>query len=317
MSLVLWSIFALAIIFTANTLTASSAATRSRWDWAGFYEQKAGIPLPQELRRPVQLRIQAQERWRVVGGLTGLGLGAVLVLLLGFAEDRGPLVMLTAVLGMACGGAQAILAGQRSLLPDGPRYARSQATEKPDYVPEGFLRAARLGPFAAAATALLAWAVLANAPFGFPNDGEWQGWMVAAWAVLGLLILLWPVAELTARGILRKPQYAGSELELAWDDHCRSEALRSLYTLPIALSGLTCFMAFTAVGLVVTDGSVREGAMDETLYVGLGMFAGTLLLAAAFLVPLLRSLTHRPHQHVLRRLWAGTGFDPRQEQAAA
>lgn len=295
MSFVLWSFIALAIILSAGSSPSPS-------------EQKAGLPLSPALHRPVHRRLRAQARTTQIGGLIGLGLGAALILLLDLSGQLGSLVVLTALLGMACGGAGTILLGRRGLLPGGPRVARLESTQKSDYVPEGLMWAARMGPPLAAAAVVLAWAALNYAPFEVPQDGTWWDWMTAAWVSLPVLALCWPAVELTAAAVLRRPRYAGSELELAWDDCCRSEALRHLYVLPAALSGLTCLLAFIPVGLAASTAEVREDAMDETLLVASGMFFVTLLLVGIFLMPLLKELGRGPHRHVLRRRWAGTDF---------
>lgn len=295
MSFVLWSFIALAIILSAGSSPSPA-------------EQKTGLPLPSALHRPVSRRLRAQARTTQIGGLLGLAVGAAVLLMSELADQHGSLVVLAALLGMACGGTATILLGRKGLLPDGPRVARLQATEKSDYVPEGLLWTARVGPPLAVAAVLLAWTALNYAPFEVPAAGLWWDWMTAAGVSVPTLALCWLAVELTAAAVLRRPQHAGSELELAWDDCCRSEALRHLYALPVALSGLTCLLAVTPVGLVATAPEVREDAMDETLLVGSGMFLVTLLLVGIFLVPLLKEFGRGTHRHVLRRLWAGTDF---------
>ncbi|GAB3849465.1 hypothetical protein [Nesterenkonia populi] len=307
-TVVVWIVVALVIIFTAGTVSASGAVSRRQAEWVPYYEDKAGLPLPEELRGPVETRLRAQERWSRIGGLLGFAFGFIILALSGFPESTAPFVVIAAVLGMACGGGQAILAGQKGLLPDGPRYARLQSTTKADYVPLGQLLSARLAPAAAMVSAMLCLGVLVAAPFELPGDELPQRETLVAGVSLGFVVLLWPVVELTARHVLRRPQYAGSGLELAWDDHCRSEALRSLYGLVIGFGGLACFLAFAGVGIVVSSPEVREGAMDETLWVGSGMFLIMLLVGASFLVPVIVSQTRKPRQHVLRRLWADAEF---------
>lgn len=295
MSFVLWSFIALAIILSAGNSPNTS-------------QQKTGLPLLSALHGPVHRRLRAQARATQLGGLLGLGAGVGSLLLIDLPDQHGSLVVLAALLGMACGGVASILLGGKSLLPDGHRVARPRAIQKSDYVPDGLIWAARVGPPLAAAAVLLAWTALNYAPFEVPATGMWWDWMTAAWVSLPALGFCWLAVELTAAAVLRRPQRAGSELELAWNDCCRSEALRHLYALPVALSGLTCLLAFTPVGLVVTTPEVRQDAMDETLFVGSGMFVITVLLAGIFLMPLLKEFGRGTHRHVLRRLWAGTDF---------
>ncbi len=295
MSFALWSFIALAIILSAGS-------------GPGPSEQKNGLPLPAPLRRPVRRRLRSRARIVQIGGLIGLGISIAVILLSGITREHESLVVISTLLGMVCGGAVSVLTGQKALLPHGQRVERVQTTQKPDYVPEGQLWAARMGPPLSAAAVLLAWTVLNFAPFDIPAEGMWWNWMLAAWVAVPVLALTFLGVELTAAAMVHRPQHAGSELELAWDDCCRSESLRALYALPITLSGLVCLLAAIPVGLATTTPEVREGAMEETLFVGLGMFFVTLLLAAIFLLPLMKEFSRGTRQHVLRRLWGNTTF---------
>lgn len=313
MSLLMWVIVS-ALLLPHRISAASAGDTRWRLpsrrgrDWLDTYARRSGLPLPEELRQPVLQRMAERERWSRRGGATGMVLGAVLVLVMGWQQDHGMLVLITMMLGAGLGGALAIIRGKHQISPEAPRYARAQATSLADYLSHYERLAMRLAPVTAALAAFAAVLILHLGSFGRPENNAWAGWVAAMWLCLGLTILSWMGTEVLLRYVLAQPQRARSELELAWDDHSRSQALRETSGLPVLFSWLTALTAVCAVGLVVTSAEVREGAAEETLVAGAVMLAGGLVAVAVTSVPLILAAARGARHHVLRRLWAGHPF---------
>ncbi|WP_150460033.1 hypothetical protein [Nesterenkonia ebinurensis] len=318
MSLLLWSAIALVLLpaYTSYRSWASTPPKRSSPKWRPWFERQAGLPMPEDLQQPVIDRITNHERWARVGGLAGWTAGAVFLLVVGRQNDLGMLVLSTLILGTMLGGVLAVINGKHQLSPDAPRYARAEAVSLADYVPRGELITVRLAPAAALVLAGAAVVILQVAPLELPETLDWVSWMWILWVTAGLTLAAWAGFELVARHVLNQPQHAGSELELAWDDHCRSEAIRNFQGLPMFLVLLTGLSALAAVGLVTTNSEVREGAMGETLATGFTMLLVFGAVTAVVLVPAISAALRKPRQHVLRRLWAGHGFGtvPAQEQ---
>jgi hypothetical protein len=267
--------------------------------------RKVRLPLPAELRAPLLRRIAARERWSVLGGSVAFTVAFVVVLAAGWREQTGVVTMLALGIGASVGGVAAIMTGRHALNPDAPRVARARATSLRDYLTPGELLTIRLAPVAALASVVAATVLLAVLSPG-RTSGAGAGPSTVAWVAAAATLLVWAASELVARRVLLRPQHAASQLELAWDDICRADALRGLFANAVIMAVVTSITALFAVGMTVTDPQVRHGAMDLTLVLGLVMLAVSTAAILGMLVPGFVAHTGPYRQRVLRRLWAGS-----------
>jgi hypothetical protein len=116
---------------------------------------------------------------------------------------------------------------------------------------------------------------------------------IAAAALTLLSVASLVLLEVFGRRIVERPQPAGSPAELAWDDALRSVALRDLVTAPIAvgLYGVT-------LGIVALANALPISAVAAAVLSGVAMCT-----FAAVVLALVVSITNKPQQHYLRRLW--------------
>lgn len=278
------------------------------------YVKKVGLPLPPPLRTPLLRRIVNSERWSLVGGAVGLVSGAIAALIFGWTGrgDVGALlVMLGVLLGAGFGGAAAVLTGRYDLNPAAPRMARARQTEARDYLTGVEILTARLAPV----VALIAMGAGLASLRLLPDVGRLAELVPAYRMSLGLgiasvvaTVLSLVVSEVVTRRAMDRPQRAQTELELAWDDVCRADSLRTLSANPVAMGAVAVFASMMMVGAVVTDRDIRAGAMNQTLWLGFGFTAFALVLLAVLVLPhAIASLAHG-RRHVLHRLWAGRDF---------
>lgn len=276
--------------------------------------KKIGLPLPPPLRTPLLRRIANSERWSLVGGTAGLASGAIIALVFGWGgrgDVGGLLVMLGVPLGAGFGGAAAVLTGRYDLNPAAPRVARASQTEVRDYLPSMGILAARIAPAVAVIATVAGVASLRLLPNVGRLDELVPGYRMAlglAIASIVATVVSLVVSEVITRRAMDRAQHAQTELELAWDDVCRADSLRTLSANPVAMGVVAIFASMMMVGAVVTDPDIRAGAMNQTLWLGFGFTAFALVLLALLVVPHAVASSGQGRRHVLNRLWAGHDF---------
>lgn len=122
-------------------------------------------------------------------------------------------------------------------------------------------------------------------------------WFVLAVAAPAAAVAL---DEAVARRVLARPQWAGTTLELAWDDALRARALRDLVTVPLTV-GLVAPLVL--LGVV---GEGLDGGWPENPAVGLVSGLVPLVLLVALVAGAVAA-TQRPEHYFRQRLWDAPG----------
>ncbi|MGD7732251.1 hypothetical protein ACQCX5_04735 [Propionibacteriaceae bacterium G57] len=300
MSIAVWVAISIAIVYASAPVT--SGGLRTLDDKAlARYVHKRGLPLPYSLRDPVMNRIRATERAAVACGSVGVVVGAVLAFVLervgSGSTGWGALALAGASVGAALGG---FVATRRSpqLLPHAPRVARATATTVADYVTPGERRAFWLVPgviAAGIAAACVWWALLSSKPEGHLT-------LMAIATIVPLVLLgTWALMLPATNRVLAAPQRATTDLELAWDDATRSDALRGLLDV-----GITAGFAAPLVSLsVVANLMLTADLGDDLVWMGFGALLTGLVLWIVLLIPY---ASGRAVRNPSRSLWAGRAF---------
>lgn len=270
------------------------------------YVGKVGLPLPAELRGPVVERITRSERAALWCGVLGLVPGFILALLLGWVVGNlggsGAVIMVALLFGASLGGLVATARSHSPLVPDAPRVARSSATTIADYETRGSSRAFALAPVVMvvglAAAWLLSWVATSLGATDAPKA------LAIASGSTVLLAIAWALLIPARRALIERPQWAHTDLELAWDDATRSTALAGLTGTGIAAGMLAPFISLLAGASLLIDPAVRAQAPELTLWLGIGAIVLGLGCWALLLVPYLRKRSANPSLH----LWRGRDF---------
>lgn len=299
MSVAIWIAVAFSVVIASAPIT--TGGTRKIDDKAlGRYVRKIGLPLPDALRGPVIARITHQERLTAWWGFGGLVAGVALSFLaraLGQLDAMGEngdlsgfLVMLSTGVGMSIGAVIAAAGPGSTLNPTAPRLAHGTATGLADYLHRSEVIALVAGALLTLLAGGFALALSPQAP---------RSVLIAA--VLADLVVVAVVLAVVTQ-VARRPQRAGSELELAWDDVMRASGLRQLLVSGLVLNVL-------ATGVIVLVGGLDLAQVSMPVMIGLGV-AGLAALVVAFVVPL-PFWASRVHTYPVRRLWpAGVGQEP-------
>jgi hypothetical protein len=252
----------LAIMLLAMALALSRRSYRGTL--AFRFSQTVRLLLASEaIAAAAERRIQHRTVAMTVGGLLGLAVSAIVLLLDPATASAATiwLVTLPAVLTGLCAGA-AFVALRESLFPrhpDAVRLARAVDVAFRDYVSPRRLRT----PVALLLVAIGVY--IAGLALGLTGliDGTAFLRSVALPALATALLVLIG-GGLLARQVLRRPQPAGSELELAWDDAFRSDTLRALWMF----GSIIAWLSVSATGLGILQGiDARAGTTWST---GLG-----------------------------------------------
>ncbi|MDO5681934.1 MAG: hypothetical protein Q4G46_03795 [Propionibacteriaceae bacterium] len=279
------------VVFGAAILPSAAPITRGRGQHVdekqlARYVRSRRLPLPDELRQPVLQRIRRRERAAMWWGSAGLAVGLVAALIVEGVTDgdglSGLLVCLPAAFGMGLGGFFGARRPDPMLRPDAPRVARPRATDLADYstAPEGL--AVRLVPVTVLAAALVALLVWVMVPLRPPGGVAVP--VLIGLATAGVLVLWWLLLR-AERRLIDLPQHAHSDLELAWDDATRVDAVRGVRDTSVAVGVLTTFGLLVVAGTWVINPEVRAQGMDLTMWLGFLAFGVGVVCWAALLVP--------------------------------
>lgn len=263
-----------------------------------------GLPMPEQLRRPLGQRIAGQERWAVIGGAIGVVVAVIIAIASGWASTGGgALVMILLAVGISLGGVVGLLTGRQDFNRDAPRTARARQTTLTDYVPRPQLRALRVAPL----IAVVAWLATGWLVRLLPRQtAETSTWSTLAVVALTAVVVLWIVSELLARIVVQHPQRAGSDLELAWDDVFRGQALSMMFLPVIILAAFSVGFSGFVVAATVIEPEVRAGAMELTLVLGFVTAAVCTICVLVLVVLTILGLARPTAAHVAHRLWADT-----------
>lgn len=282
------SVLALAWVVPFLTPAGRAAAARR-------FARSVDLSLPPALAPAIGRRLAVRELAAMGTGLL-LGWGSVAVLAGTTGPDGHGLVLaaafLTFFLGHAIGnGATAWWEATRPVLPAGPRVARAAVLAQGDYVAP----IERLGARAmVSVSVVVVLGVLIGSDVGwFTIDPLHPIWIGAALIVPPALLVM---HELVAARLTRRPQPAGSALDLAWDDAMRARTLRDMVTVPIATAA---YVPLALLSLV----SERIGGAPPRSF-GFDLVTGAfLVLLLALLVTAVVAIALRPHRHFREQLW--------------
>lgn len=312
MNLAIWIFLGFLIALSCGPVTGGGVSRVNEKQLAKF-QQRVGLPMPDSLRQSVLGRIAGLERCTVAGGMVGLVLAAVGSLFLGGSERlAGPVILSSVALSAGVGGAVWVTRSLRRDHSESPKVARSVATRLSDYVPSGERFSARLGPILAGLSGILGVTLL----LFIPREHWLTGWMVAVPVLITLSLVVTVATALLSRRLLDLGQRASSDVELAWDDVVRAQALRGLWMNVTALAAIAVGASFAMVGDTVIRPEARAGAEDLTFTVGMVAFALGVIFLLVLLLPVIRDRTGVTGiRHVVRTLWSTAAFTQRDATA--
>lgn len=304
MNIAVWIAIGAGVIFAYGPITQGGMRKINEKEF-GRYVRRVGLPLPEGLRLPVLRRIAARERYAMItGAVVGL-VGAMIAVVLHDESVSGVLIMFGIAFGGSLGGMIAVLRSRPTFGPDAPRVARSQSTQVGDYVSSGERIAMWLVPVVVGLGLLASIGLLGLLP-RTPDVGSTM-WLVV-WICIGTALICWLGGLWLARTVVNSPQYARTDLELAWDDVCRTEAIRGIYINAVVFGLVAMAAAIVNTGMAVTDPAMRAGAELLTLRLGLIALAVGAVLFCALLVPCLAGWLRQGYPP-LARLWPHANFD--------
>lgn len=302
MNLTIWIFVSLTVLLAAAPITQGGLRPINDKQ-LGKLLGPVGLPMPPQLRLPLGKRIAGRERWAVIGGSIGVVVAVIIAIPSGWAGTGGGLlVMILVAVGVSLGGVVGILTGRQDFNRDAPRTARARQTTLANYVPRPQLRALRVAPL----IAVVAWLATGRLVRLLPRQtAETPTWAALALVALTSVIVLWIVSELLARIVVKHPQRAGSDLELAWDDVFRGQALSMMF-LPVSiLAAFSVVFSGFVVSATIIEPEVRADAIELTLVLGFVTAAVCTVCVLVLLVLTILGLARPTAAHVARRLWAG------------
>ena len=307
MNTTIWIIISVGVLFATAPVTGGMRKVNEKE--LAKYANKQKLPTPNHLRPALIERITQRERAALTCGIAGIVISFVIGAILqtafgGWDADMpiaGPLTLMGVGFGGGLGGLVATYR-TKPLAPEQPRVARPIETTLGDYVSKGERIALWLAPVSIALSTATMWIIAARTPgviAGYSNQ------FVMLTVVAGFLLLLWGAMLFACTHILNRPQHAGDDLELAWDDAERTVALRGLIDNAIAMAMVSSLVTLVGVANVIISPQVREGAQDLTAGLGGLAFIIGLVCWAILLIPY---LTGRFNPTPWRKLWAGKDF---------
>lgn len=249
--------------------------------WLHRHARRIGLPMSDDLRARIERIFAARSLWMdlgAVGGTTAVAAWAAITRPAPMEWSLWMLVVIGAAFAGAAVGAglSAVRQATRRPNPGEVRVARPTAVALGDYLTALELQGGRAVAFLPTVTLVAAWAFASL--FGLVSP---EGLVTVGPVLVALLSLLVGAgSEITARQLIARPQAAGSDLELAWNDALRAQVLRDLYTAPIT------------VGIYATLG----------ILIGFGGGLVDLLILAVLLLAIISAL-QQPHRHFRRQLW--------------
>lgn len=307
MNTTIWIIISVGVLFATAPVTSGMRKVNEKE--LAKYANKQKLPTPNHLRPALIERITQRERAALTCGIAGIVISFVIGAILqtafgGWDADMpiaGPLTLMGVAFGGGLGGLVATYR-TKPLAPEQPRVARPIETTLGDYVSKGERIALWLAPVSIALSTAAMWIIAARTPGVI---AEYSTQFVMLTVVAGFLLLLWGAMLFACTHILNRPQHAGDDLELAWDDAERTVALRGLIDNAIAMAMVSSLVTLVGVANVIISPQVREGAQDLTAGLGGLAFIIGLVCWATLLIPY---LTGRFNPTPWRKLWAGKDF---------
>ena len=295
----------MAIVIGAIMARSPITGGLARADKASVDKQaaKRGLPLPEDLRPVITDRLVRREKTLQAWSAAGIILGALSIALvpLFYGWNTGdifwvPLILGGFGIGSILGRLRLVRRGTPSL-PGRSQVTRPVRPTGTDYVTTSEVICFFLVPVSIVLNVAGMWIILAQLPY---IPGEFNGRYGLVTAVNIVLLLLWAVMPSSARKFVAMPQYAGNDLELAWDDAERTSILRALGDGAVGMAAISAVFTQGVVGELILHPHVRSGAEDLTNMLAAGAFFVGLNCAALVVAPLLPGRLKRTPW---RKLW--------------
>ncbi|WP_061941801.1 hypothetical protein [Brevibacterium ravenspurgense] len=303
----------MAIVIGAIMARSPITGGLARADKASVDKQaaKRELPLPDDLRPVITDRLVRREKTLQAWSAAGIILGSLSIALvpLFYGWDTGdtfwvPLILGGFGIGSILGRLRLVRRGVPSL-PGRSQVARPVRPTVTDYVTTSEVICFFLVPVSIVLNVAGMWIFLGLLPY---IPGEFNGRYGLVTAVNIVLLLLWALMPSAARKFVATPQYAGNDLELAWDDAERTSILRALGDGAVGMTAISAVFTQGVVGELILHPHVRSGAEDLTNMLAAGAFFVGLNCAALVIAPLLPGRLKRTPW---RRLWPnGVSWQP-------
>lgn len=287
-----WGIHAILTLFIIGALITLSRSSYRR-KLVFRFSQTVELPLVTDaIAAAAERRILHRTVAMMAGGLVGVLASAVVVSLNSATASASTIWLVTLPLTLTgmCAGA-AFVALRESLFhrhPDAVRIARPVTVTMHDYVSP---RRRRL-PLSLLLTAVAV--CLAGQALSLTGLIDGAAFIrSAALPTLAVAVIVTVIGGLLARRVLRQPQPASSELELAWDDAFRADTFRALWMFGSTIA----WLAVAAAGLGMLQG--LDAVAGTTWSIGLG----SQLFTWGFLVVLLSFSVAGAQSYFRFRLW--------------
>lgn len=300
MSIAIWIVIAMvSFILPASDLT-RRGTHRINSIPMRKYAQSVGLPVTEEVSRPVVKRIRRRQRGMQIGGLVAIAAGTLIAIISGQQDSwGGALILVLTGVGTSLGGAWAIVSHRPAPEEQRPLIARTRSTELADYLTPG----ERFGYWAVPGALLLASAGGAVLLLQIPPETRGTQIPLSMFAT-GLALLLWGISLYSTRRVLAAPARSGSDLELAWDDAERADGLRQLMSFTVVTASLAIVLwGILLLEALTTNGFYREHNELSTMlgFIALPLFLGLIALIATG--PIGAWLSGDRQGHEQRRLW--------------
>ena len=287
-----WIILAALTALFLSSL-ANSLRTSVRRDLTYRFSTTIQLPIiNDQISEAAERRILNRSRAMMAGGLAGVLTAAAVVYLNPNAASASLIWLVTLpliLIGMSAGAA--IVALRASLFSKNTevvRVARPVTVTLSDYLSPARLRMPAMLLLAAGVLTLAAFAL------GLSHLIDTETFLrSAALPMLAIAIITLLSGRALARRLLKQPQPASSELELAWDDAFRAETLRGLWMFGAILA----WLAIAASGLGMLQG--LDALHGTTWSLGLG----SQLFIWGYLAILLTFSIGQAQRHFRFALW--------------
>jgi MFS family permease len=271
------------------------------------YSRQVGLALVREIAPTLSLRLYRRERAGILGSMTGIVVGAIVLTVLDDSDSSWSGMLL--VVAMTIGSTIAVIVtdSRSAFAPvaESPRLARSVSPRLDDYVTPldrafslGFIGLATLGYIAVLG-------IIAINPQRMFDDVSVRTILWPAGSLLALATAASLTTWTSAGALLGRGQPASTFVELAWSDAFRSTTLRGLVSVPGVIAAVSAGVLFLSLSGALS--SATPSAFGGVLAGSFTVMGPVLLIA--LLAWYLTSLRNRSTTHYLRRLWPETAVE--------
>lgn len=305
-------VWAVLVLAAALVVLASVPLTGGRREEVSETElhqiaDRADLPLPRRLRRPVLARLDergtAAKRWGLVGVASGAVLALVLRAAVGYPDLMPLAIMIGAAVGLALGIFRAEAAPTAPLDPAAAEVPQTRRGRMRDVASAGELLAGRAVPLVVLGALAVALLVRSRLPVPAPGGIAELSILLAGGA---LALAAWGVAVLAASAVAARPRRADDDLTLAWEDTLRGQNVRDVLDAAVGVGLLAILGLLLPCAFWVLDARVRAADPGLALVLGLTALGAAALGGLVLLIPWALG---RMRGNPAARLWGGRTFD--------